>query len=355
MAKSRRRRTSRRAQAIPTHGGNSAEEAAQYEKYKRQEDRRRQAEEQARQEYEQQRKYQEDAAKAAAAQNNLGDTYPKEDEAAEPAPQPDAQSSAEPSPPPFDQAEITLGDGGGSPRPAPAPTTAPAPSGAADIEVVRHPTIDAPDQIVAGETVTVSIALTEEQLTPEVKVKAAPGSSVTEDGALAMAMPAGAEQWPIDIDLFASGFDLTDGGKWSRQTTLYRQGDSDFVRFDVKARPIAKDSKPAQFIVRIYSAGQFLGSASRSVTVRRTAPVEAAAPSATAERSATPAMLMLAPAPPQPAVTGDITLGGAGSDDVPGLDVTILYDDPSGLGSGQIIIHSPHLAGSGDRYVLDAA
>lgn len=56
-------------------------------------------------------------------------------------------------------------------------------------------------------------------------------------------------------------------------------------------------------------------------------------------------MLMLAAAPPQPAVTGDITLGGAGSDDVPDLDVTILYDDPSGLGSGQIIIHSPHLAG----------
>ncbi|WJI63215.1 hypothetical protein NLY43_32365 [Mesorhizobium sp. C416B] len=59
---------------------------------------------------------------------------------------------------------------------------------------------------------------------------------MTEDGALAMAMPAGTEQWPIDIDLFASGFDLADGGKWSRRTTLYRQGDSDFVRFDVKAR-----------------------------------------------------------------------------------------------------------------------
>ncbi len=67
-------------------------------------------------------------------------------------------------------------------------------------------------------------------------MKAAPGSSVTADGALAMAMPAGAEQWPIDIDLFASGFDLADGGKWSRRKTLYREGDSDFVRFDLKAR-----------------------------------------------------------------------------------------------------------------------
>lgn len=56
-------------------------------------------------------------------------------------------------------------------------------------------------------------------------------------------------------------------------------------------------------------------------------------------------MLMLASAPPQPAVTGNIRLGGSNGDDVPDLDVTILYDDPSGPGAGQIVIHSPHLAG----------
>ncbi|WP_033838248.1 caspase family protein [Mesorhizobium loti] len=371
--------------------GNSADEAAQYEEYKRQELQRQQDEEQARQQYEEQRKYQEDAAKSsAAAQNNLADTYPKGGAAAgaEPAQPPDAQSSTEPPPPPVDQAEIAPGggdnaslpapasaatgaespqeaaapadvepppppldqvenapgDAGGSP--APPPATAPSPSGnGAEVEVVRHPTIDAPDEVVAGETVTVSIALTEEQLTPEVKVKAAPGSSVTADGALAMAMPAGTDQWPIDIDLFATGFDLADGGKWSRQTTLYREGDSDFVRFDLKARPIAKDSKPSQFIARIYSAGKFLGSASRPVIVQRAAPVEAAAPSATAQRTAAPAMLMLASAPPQQALTGSVQLGNAAADEVPDLDVTILYDDPSGLGPGQIIIHSPHLAG----------
>ncbi|MER9261256.1 caspase family protein [Mesorhizobium sp. M0619] len=337
--------------------GDSAKEAALYEEYKRQEQQRQLQEEQARQRYEEEKQRLEDAA-VAAAQNNLGGTYPQDGGAtgAEPPPDkagippedgmtsapppatgaespPEAQAPPKPAPPPIDQAQSPP-SGGALPQPE---------TGA--VEVVRHPTIDAPDEIVAGETVTVSIALTEEQFTPEVKVKAAPGSSVTEDGALAMAMPAGTEQWPIDIDLFASGFDLADGGKWSRRTTLYRQGDSDFVRFDVKARPIAKDSKPAQFIARIYSAGRFLGSASRSVIIRRTAPVEAAALSATAERSAAPAMLMLAAAAPQPAVTGNVTLGGAAGDDVPDLDVTILYDDPSGLGSGQIIIHSPHLAG----------
>lgn len=381
--------------------GNSTDEAAQYEEYKRQEQQRLQQEQQA-----QQQQYEEEAAKSsAAAQNNLGEAYPKDGEAAgvEPAPPPDAQSSAEPPPvdqaeiapgggdgaplpapppaateaespteaappadiepppPPIDQAEIAPGDAAGSPQPTPAPPpaiepaspamppTAEAPPGVVSppvdnnaIEVVRHPTIDAPDEVVAGETVTISIALTEEQLTAEVKVKAAPGSSVTADGALAMAMPAGADSWPIDIDLFASGFDLADGGKWSRQTTLYREGDSDVVRFDLKARPIAKDSKPAQFIARIYNAGRFLGSASRPVVVKRLQP---AAPSVEATADAAPAVMLLASAPPQPAVTGKVELGAGGMDDVPDLDVTILYDDPSGLGAGQIIIHSPHLAG----------
>ncbi|MES0157557.1 CHAT domain-containing protein [Mesorhizobium sp. M0018] len=206
---------------------------------------------------------------------------------------------------------------------------------------MRHPTIDAPDEVVAGETVTVSIALTEEQLTPEATVMAAPGSSVTADGALTMAMPAGTDQWPIDIDLFATGFDLADGGKWSRQTTLYRQSDSDFVRFDLKARPITKDSKPGRFIARIYNAGRFLGSASRPVLVKRSQP---AGPSVEATANAAPPVMLLA-APPQPAVTGSVELGATNPGHVPDLDATILYDDPSGLGPGQIIIHSPYLAG----------
>lgn len=355
--------------------GNNADKAAAYEEYKREELQRQQYEEQARRQYEEQKKYQEEAKSSAAAQNNLGDSYPKESDAAgmPPAQQPDAAAAVEPPPPPVPDAAgepaplpsapepapppplavapvpplpdlSTATDAPPVPLPEPAPSAITSPTDTNTVAVVRHPTIDAPDEVFAGETVTVSVALTEEQLTPEVKVKAAPGSTVTADGALSMAMPAGAGQWPVDIDLFASGFDLTDGGKWSRATTLYREGDSDVVRFDLKARPIAKDSKPGQFIARIYSAGKFLGSASRPVTIRRPAPPEAA-PSATASRAAAPAMLMATAAPRQPATTGSIQLGNAAPDDVPDLDVTVLYDDPSGLGPGQIIIHSPHLAG----------
>ena len=288
------------------HPQSEAEEAAAYEEYKRQQAQREAYEQQVRAEQEALRAEMERAAEAAKA------------------------SAQEPStsagPPPAGNTEIDPSDG--------APPLPPDPAPAAE-QVVRHPTIDAPDEVVADEAVTVSIALTEEQLTPAVRVKPAPGSSVTEDGALDMAMPAGTEQWPIDIDLFASGFDLADGGKWSRATTLYREGDSDFVRFELKARPIGQDSKPGQFIARIYSAGRFLGSASRPVTIART---RTPAPGA----EATAPTMLLASAPRQ-ALTGNVEPGGTGS--VPDLDVTILYDDPNGLGPGRIIIHSPHLAG----------
>ncbi|MET3521593.1 CHAT domain-containing protein [Mesorhizobium abyssinicae] len=323
-----------------------AEEAAAYEAYKREQAQREAYEQQMRAQAEALRAEMERAAETAKASA------------------PD-QPSTSAGPPPDGNTEIDPGDGLPPLPPDPAPASAqdqpstgpvlfpaagaevdpddgnlppppPAPEPATE-QVVRHPAIDAPDEVVAGDVVTVSIALTEEQLTPEVKVKAAPGTTVTEDGALRMAMPAGTEQWPIDIDLFASGFDLADGGKWSRATTLYREGDSDFVRFELKARPIGQDSKPGQFIARIYSAGRFLGSASRPVTIART---RIPAPGAEA---ATPAPTMLLASAPRQPLTGSIDLNRAG--DVPDLDVTILYDDPSGLGSGQIIIHSPHLAG----------
>ena len=135
--------------------------------------------------------------------------------------------------------------------------------------MVRHPTLDAPDQVIAGQEFTVSIALTEEQITPDVTVRAGPESSLTPEGALAFAMPAASEEWPIDIDLLAAGFDLTDAGPWSRRVILYKVGDSDFARFTLKPRMPKEGSKPRQLIARLYHEGRFLGSVSRPVTVFR--------------------------------------------------------------------------------------
>jgi hypothetical protein len=192
--------------------------------------------------------------------------------------------------------------------------------------------------VAAGQTVTVSVALTEQKLTPEAQPAPAPTTSLTPDGALVLDMPAGAEQWSLDIDLFASGFDIADGGGWSRKAALYRVGDSDFVRFELKARPIAVDSKTGQFIARIYSNGRFLGSASRRVIVGQPQTGQGGGMPVSV-----PSMMRSAGIPPT--LAGSVIMDDSVAADVPDLDVTILYDDPNGLGEAQIIIHSPHLAG----------
>ena len=219
----------------------------------------------------------------------------------------------------------------------------PAGAGTANVEVVRHPTMDAPEETAAGETFTVSIALTEEQLTPDVVVKPGDGTTVTPEGALALQLPQG-EEWPIDIDLLAAGFDLTDGGAWSRQVTLYRSGDSDFARFEIKARPIRDASKERQLIARLYFKGKFLGSVSRPITVLHegTAPGGTEASAAPAAMSA-PAGLMMASADAGTSLTSDIKLDDRTADDAPDLEVTVNYADPDNLGEGTIYIHSPHI------------
>ncbi|MBX3578292.1 MAG: CHAT domain-containing protein [Rhizobiaceae bacterium] len=203
--------------------------------------------------------------------------------------------------------------------------------------VARYPTVDAPEAVAAAETFTVSIALTEEKLTEDVVAKPAPGGSVTEDGALELALPAGADEWPIDIDLLASGFDLVDGGQWSRRVLLFRDGDSDVVRFALKARSVSA-ARQRKLMVRFYHEGTFLGSASR--------PIEVTPEGGVAEASGSPApasgaMMMIAPAPAAAELSTDIRIGDAV--ETPDLDVTVHYDDPDNLGSGLIVIHSPHI------------
>ena len=206
-----------------------------------------------------------------------------------------------------------------------------------ETELERHPTLDAPETVAASEVFTVSVALTEEQITPDVAVKAGPTTKVTEEGALSFSLPADKEEWPIDIDLLAAGFDLADGGKWSRQVTLYKVGDSDFARFEVKARPIKEDAKQRQVMARLYHEGRFLGSVSRPVLVLHEGQsVEAASQLSTASARTT--------ALAAPSLASEVLIGSE-EVDVPDLDVTVHYADPDNLGDGLIVIHSPHLPG----------
>jgi len=230
------------------------------------------------------------------------------------------------------------------PPPPPEPATSPADD--ASIRIIRHPTLDAPEQTVAGEEFTVTVALTEEQLTPDVVVKPGPGSSLTPDGALEFSLSAASEQWPIDIDLLAAGFDLTGGSAWSRRVTLFKAGDSDFARFTLKARAIRDGSRPRQLIARLYHAGDFLGSVSRPVIVFRDQvamgmPALEPAPGEGGASAEPAAALLDAPGRTVGELATDIRLRDIGGD-AADLEVTVNYSDPDNLGDGVIYIHSRH-------------
>ena len=203
----------------------------------------------------------------------------------------------------------------------------PAPPDASAEIITRFPTFDAPSQAIAGSTIDLVIALTREQLTPEVSIDAGPAGSVSDEGALEMELPAERDAWQIDVDILAAGFDVADDGGWIRTITLYRDGDSDFARLSLRARQIGEERRESRLIARFNHEGEFLGSATRQITIFRDAGVLAAAsaePSTATESVAATTLQMGDPAK------------------VADLSVVLHYDDPVRLGRGVAYFHSPH-------------
>jgi hypothetical protein len=169
-------------------------------------------------------------------------------------------------------------------------------------------------------------------LTPEVTVKPSPNSTVTAEGALEFSLPATADEWQIDVELLAVGFDMENDDDWSQPITLSASGDSTPVRFELTARNVGSAPKERKFIVRFNHKGEFLGSASRPVTVFPNEAMLEASNAATG-------LMMLAAVPKQ--LSSDIVIGD--DVEVPDLSVVIYYDDPDELGEGLITINSPHI------------
>ena len=132
-----------------------------------------------------------------------------------------------------------------------------------------------PKASIAEEAFTVSVALTEEQLTPDVTARAAP-TTTSRRKARSNSRCRTHEEWPIDIDLLAAGFDLADGGKWSRRVTLYRYGDSDFARFELKARNDSRRaSRGRSWRASTMPGGSSARSPARSSVLREARPAPA--------------------------------------------------------------------------------
>jgi len=262
---------------------------------------------------------------------------PSEPPAAEP-PMPDGAGPADevlPSPPVDEAGEgprmEERGEGGGSlPDVSVEPEYAP---------VTRFPYLDAPRTVRPGGTLTVTVALTLDQMTPGLTVKAGPGAKLNAEGALEMALPEDEPAWTVDVDLVAPGFDAADGEPLGRQLRLYRDDDSDFLHFALRARPEEKPGSERRLAARFYHAGTFLGSAAVPVLV--VGDDQPAAARSTADRSA---------ADGQPGSTaGAMAAGRSIAVDTGGrpadLDLLVLYDQPDNPGHARIFIHSPHLTG----------
>ena len=75
----------------------------------------------------------------------------------------------------------------------------------------RFPTVEAPERVVAGVPFAVQVSLTEDEITPQVRLRPAPGGSATDAGALRLDATGGTDGVTIDVVLSASGFDFPDG------------------------------------------------------------------------------------------------------------------------------------------------
>jgi hypothetical protein len=218
------------------------------------------------------------------------------------------------------------------PAPAPAPV-APAPQPADTVAIERFPTLDAPAEAAVGAEIEVLVALTEEQFTPDVTVRPGADTTVTADGALAIAnLPESEDGWLLHVDLVATGFEVAEGGNWIEEMRLNRHGDSDYVRYRLRALPISGEARPGRIQARFNLGGRYLGSVSRPVTI-------VAAPAAMPAHA--PATFATASVP----LAGPVALEG-GEDEDYDLNIVVRYDDPVALGRAVVTFLSDHTAPS---------
>lgn len=214
-------------------------------------------------------------------------------------------------------------------------------------DVTRHPFLDAPATATPGIELVVTVGLTEEMMVDGVAVKPGTGSTVTAEGALAMrlAEPENGESWAIDADLIAPGFDAIEGSPLTQRFTLYRDGDSDFLRFRIMARDTANVLQ-RKLMVRFYQSGAFLGSASRTIAIvpAQAPPVEAA-PAASSAMVVEAAPQAMAPTASRVSVglASNITIAEPAR--VPDLDMTVHFENPADPRRADVYIHSPRLDG----------
>ena len=262
-----------------------------------------------------------------------------------PAPQPEPAPAPAPPPPP--PAPPTGGSGPtgnkdatvaitlppDSEKAVPISVTPPSEGQAAPDQTVihRYPTLETPEEVFPGHEFAAQVSLTEDLITPEVKVKT---GQVDEEGRLVLKLPQGQESWDLKVIMTAPGFNFKDGRNIAA-LTLPRQGDSTPAVFYLTPKPGINRDRPALLFVTLWHQGVFLAKIAREVTVAESSEAGAEKPAASAAPAAGPAATA---APEPPPASLDFNLKQ------PDLTLYILEKiDPANPGQAQIIINSPYL------------
>ena len=242
-----------------------------------------------------------------------------------------------------------------APEVAPAESSTPQP---ASTTVERYPTMECPDQVKVDQEFALMVSLTEDQITPEVKIKS---GQATPDGALSMQLPESTEGWQIDVVLSAPGFSFVKGSN-NASIQLPPAGDSTPALFQLKAKQPRKPGKSETIYATFWRDGTFLAKVAKDITVTDpSAPKEVTTRSAKAEApAASSAESDTAPAPSVPAIGAKPVVHATqsprpapiGTESEP-VDLTIYVLenlDPDKPYQSEIIIASPWLQPSLQKY-----
>lgn len=222
------------------------------------------------------------------------------------------------------------------------------------VEVKRFPTIESPDEVKSGEGVTVMISLTEELITPMVKVTQ---GKTDADGKLELSLPKQVDDqdWEIDVVLSASGFSFDGPNK----ATIYlpKEGDSTPAMFQLTAKESQVIASQRRLYATFWHKGQYIARVMKPIIVQQ------AVQSTTSQQSTT-AQLRLTNVPQCAAdatlssESGKIvreaqTIGVAGERNIADLTIYMRRDWDSCSSTDYFItLSSPHIETRHERISL---
>ncbi len=204
------------------------------------------------------------------------------------------------------------------------------------LAVDRYPTLETRRKVEVGQEFSVAFSLTEELVTPEVRV---PDGTVTPEGKLRMDLPDDGEAWTIDVVMFAEGFSFR--GPDAAKIRLPRQGNSAPALFRLIADPIASTEEVRTLHVTLWHKGAYLARVAQEIRV-----VDPAAASQAGNQRVSSGEQREDRPPPSEAIPLDLGLKS------PELTVILLYGNAGHV--ADVVIDSPWLQPQRHRFQLPA-